>query len=626
MEDICYFLVGKIEGQSSNLKKIFPTYPCTQPSDTVAFRTTLTKYMETLKSDALRSPVADPTSNANASSKAAWWWKEVIIRKSTLEECGGERFEKLMLALSTQALLKCTPNEFLGSALSELTVTSHEAILGQIDAYSKALAAFKDSRRVWEHSANDLTCRQDALTALRSMLNNPEEGSGSKYINIPTDKLLAVQDSRVRDIREAHWMEGVNANALDLVLSILGLPLKNQVSSRNNISAESSDTEHLNSAAVDPKSIVTPSPPLPIAAAHHPTHLKGLRQPVLPNSLQRSSETADSDALSHDNTLPLIAERLKNEAQKQQALREALTNAQRQAAELEAKLQASKPVDSHVTRFRLDLSTPSNTNVQVVFKSFVSGNSTTLDHQSKLEARIVDTRDNLPAWPSTPDLYSEPSPSPPPSPKLATRLPQATNVRKPAITITRADSQCTMAIAGSKIPHLPSRPMSSSHIADPSDANQRKSLKKAGRKSNALMRGRARRSSAFVRRKTGTYIDEDFERFANEAMNDSTSSAETDLCGTPRPKITKGTPLTPLSNTKMSVPRPSFDMESHERAMTVPLPRLSLDSHDEALVAEDEEEVYEGNSMTLKEILLKADVTQFDLLREDDLEDETFEW
>ena len=52
----------------------------------------------------------------------AWWWKDVIVRKSLLEECVGEkyvykilnldmandfeRFERVLVALSTHALMK----------------------------------------------------------------------------------------------------------------------------------------------------------------------------------------------------------------------------------------------------------------------------------------------------------------------------------------------------------------------------------------------------------------------------------------------------------------------------------------------------------------------------------------
>lgn len=35
----------------------------------------------------------------------SWWWRDVVIRKAILEECTGERFERLLLALSIHALM-----------------------------------------------------------------------------------------------------------------------------------------------------------------------------------------------------------------------------------------------------------------------------------------------------------------------------------------------------------------------------------------------------------------------------------------------------------------------------------------------------------------------------------------
>lgn len=125
--------------------------------------------------------------------------------------------------------------------------------------------------------------------------------------------------------------------------------------------------------------------------------------------------------------------------------------------------------------------------------------------------------------------------------------------------------------------------------------------------------------------------------------------------GAQTPKTRLGTAGSLLSTVKKTLPRPSFDIDKHERAIDVPLPKLrlsSLDTHD--LHAEispnrreahgplsaadqysqpdaDEEEFYEGHSVTLRDILLKAtDINgpQHNLLaeEEDDLEDEAFEW
>ena len=65
----------------------------------------------------------------------AWWWKDVLVRKSLLEECAGERlspanpyavtrlltygndrFERLLLALSTHTLSKASGPRSIGAA------------------------------------------------------------------------------------------------------------------------------------------------------------------------------------------------------------------------------------------------------------------------------------------------------------------------------------------------------------------------------------------------------------------------------------------------------------------------------------------------------------------------------
>ena len=71
-------------------------YPCLQPSDTVAFRNVIVKYIEALRHDALypdaKSKAGVGGTRTKIDSKVAWWWKDVVVRKSLLEECSGERF------------------------------------------------------------------------------------------------------------------------------------------------------------------------------------------------------------------------------------------------------------------------------------------------------------------------------------------------------------------------------------------------------------------------------------------------------------------------------------------------------------------------------------------------------
>ncbi|PCH44503.1 hypothetical protein WOLCODRAFT_76672 [Wolfiporia cocos MD-104 SS10] len=126
MEDISFFLVAKLERGRERAKSILPTYPCLQPSDTTSFRISLAKYLEALRHSGMhptpsehRGPGGAREQLRHTAHGVAWWWKDVVVRRSLLEECSGERFERLILALSTHALLKIISNPGSPSTLAE---------------------------------------------------------------------------------------------------------------------------------------------------------------------------------------------------------------------------------------------------------------------------------------------------------------------------------------------------------------------------------------------------------------------------------------------------------------------------------------------------------------------------
>jgi hypothetical protein len=51
------------------------------------------------------SASSTPGVQANTTKVHGWWWKDVPVRKSLLEECTGPRFERLLLALSIHVLM-----------------------------------------------------------------------------------------------------------------------------------------------------------------------------------------------------------------------------------------------------------------------------------------------------------------------------------------------------------------------------------------------------------------------------------------------------------------------------------------------------------------------------------------
>ncbi|KAI0255701.1 hypothetical protein BJV78DRAFT_566615 [Lactifluus subvellereus] len=136
MEDLCYFLVGKIE-QKPRMKSLFPTYPCSQPSDSVAFRAVLAKYLEGLRNQVVRPETLSKSQSTSSKGKSSglgttlehWWWRDIVVRKSLLEECTGIRFERMIIALSTHALFANTA-ESLNTSASGISAALRSCFLG----------------------------------------------------------------------------------------------------------------------------------------------------------------------------------------------------------------------------------------------------------------------------------------------------------------------------------------------------------------------------------------------------------------------------------------------------------------------------------------------------------------
>ncbi|TFK90846.1 hypothetical protein K466DRAFT_484041 [Polyporus arcularius HHB13444] len=129
MEDITHFLVGKIEGGKERVKSILSTYPCLQPSDTTAYRIALSKYLEAMRNAIVHTTHAGDTKGKKptpSDEASAWWWKDVVVRKSILDECSGDRFERLILALSSHAILKNTARTSSPLHLSSSSVKDRE--------------------------------------------------------------------------------------------------------------------------------------------------------------------------------------------------------------------------------------------------------------------------------------------------------------------------------------------------------------------------------------------------------------------------------------------------------------------------------------------------------------------
>ncbi|KAF7797254.1 hypothetical protein EIP86_008447 [Pleurotus ostreatoroseus] len=344
MEDVSFFLVGKIEGTIPRAKKVLPTYPCTQPSDTLAFRNALTKYMETLKHAALHPGTANNDSSSPTTS--AWWWKDVIIRKSLLEECHGERFMRLILALSTHALLRRPQDLSLypSEQAVRLALYSHADAM---TAYASELASFKTSRETWETAGARLIRRQDDLNHLKRQLEDPTRASqSSKYGYLATNKLLALRDARIEDLLQGSWSTEGGKNSLYSLFEIVGL--STSADSDDVLTAELPTTSNIR---IDNHQQIAATPPpdlqsLPLAAALHPKRLRQLCKPVSFTSPSTSSNTDAGDSELR-GVAHLMSDRLVAEAEVNKMLSDALKLAQQSSVKLKEKVAIAENSRKH---------------------------------------------------------------------------------------------------------------------------------------------------------------------------------------------------------------------------------------------------------------------------------------
>ncbi|KAI0630760.1 hypothetical protein C8Q77DRAFT_1135077 [Trametes polyzona] len=700
MEDICYFLVGKIEREKERAKAILPTYPCLQPSDTTAFRIALAKYVEAIRNAIVHTTHAgekpseqkgkQPASSLHAPNEpAAWWWRDVVVRKSILDECCGERFERLILALSSHAVLKNTNSgEALApSTLQPLSAQEHAIRSTLPKVYMERLIAAQSERLEWERSAALLVQRQADLAVIRARLADPRHASSSKYDTLETARLLALRDSRHQDLLRGAWGGDDGRRALQLITSLAGLldpAATSENASGTSVPGRETDlsSSHAGPDFRAPVAAEAP-PPLPIAAARHPSHLLALNAPLFPEQNASTSSSSDApEGAGSSSELPhAITERLAAVDRVQRSLQEALTAAQGIHAQLQRRLQKAKERKAAAGAVaqpkgrKLDLDSSlwsPRAGSGVTFKTPEEAasllpqlNLESLANENAVEERIAHIRTAV-----LPPFSAEPEPEPESEPELpttkpASRLPQPSSRVHPAGTGAGTKPQPRIASQSTKLPPL-SKPATRVRVADGSSKAVGKAAK--DERARAISRRLSRRASAArTRRSTmfGRGEDAEILRIVASVQDrsdseDNEDDAEEQTTSQPRTPASRkphyGTRGTLLSSVKKTGPRQSYDIDVHERAAHVPrLPSLrlrdapELDEEDpgvdyaagrehegskeeeEAGYAEDDGEdmCYEGNSMTLADILLQAGQqghTSMQLLGEEELEDEMSDW
>ncbi|KAG6844536.1 hypothetical protein H0H87_006126 [Tephrocybe sp. NHM501043] len=688
LEDVGYFLVGRLEGSA---RTILATYPCAAPSDTLAFRTSLSKYLETLRHGSVF-----PLSNATAGGSGgkgkgkesvkspnvvAWWWKDVVVRKSLLEECAGERFERLLLSISTHALLK-------GSAKisARIDLDNLNAILrSQPSAYADLLKKCKLARQAWAQSASALLQREVDLRALRARLGREKAPQVSP---LSTESFILLVESKREHILRVSWPGSDGKEALELLEKAAGIE-------RPTVSQTIADHTPIPDIQLMPnnRQHASASPqPLPIAAAHHPAYLKKIRKPVFTSDL-RSQFTTNIETTVASKPIPSsraaleLRDKYEAEGRMQRTLTEVLTRIKKMGKDLaermkalEKKRQAKPATTKKNAALVLDFWEP-EVSVPVDFETeptpeLLASFSLNIDEQGGLEARIDEIRDTLlPAYPPLPDLTIPRLPHAGPEPKVS-KIPRAgTGLQKgsgPAVRVLSSPPPGKLARADKE----------SKHFVNTTKALQPKKAK-ADEKEEAQMKPKSTSRKSFraslamhAQRRPSLFAPpqpSDTEEFEDDvhqiihSVQDTSAEIEVDTNSrslyamTSNPNSHLNTPRTVKVNRIFTVdsktlggsavrPPPKQSFPGVFLEPTVPLP--SLVTGDALLGAgrcgsddvdgdtdtvgwgdgEREEEGYEGEegSMTLKEILLSVHTTEFALLGEggdvDDIADESFNW
>ncbi|KAJ7036646.1 hypothetical protein C8F04DRAFT_1095223 [Mycena alexandri] len=559
MEDVSYFLITRIEGSKERARKIISTYPCVQPAETTAFRTSLAKFLETLRHSSMSSGRTDSKTPA---ANSAWWWKDVVVRKSLLEECAGERFERLILALSTHALLK-------GSLSIELKET--QALLrSQPRAYMTHLATFQSHRNAWARSASLLDQRQHDLQVLRFRVQH--QNHSNKYDSLSTEKLRALADSTLQDLlSNAAWAGAGGRSALKFLADLSWI-------APSEAPADPKETQLVSEAPRDPLP-PTPPPPLPIAAAHHPANLRKIIKRVFPN--QVLIDTPSSAASKGPSRPHALSERMDAEARMGQALGDALARTHTSAAR-------QKPIPSskralHRVKMSLWQAAEEISNVdfeaaQDNGESFGALGSNT----SSIEARVTAIRKNLlPKYPPIPAL---------PQPVTATTR------HEPPRTPPKSNSK---AVWARRLVTKTSPPPETVKPKLEHDLNRRLGPRQPVSNNSAVT------------------IDHPLPAlFSPQREEYDAEGSESDLgTATPRPHPKQRQILTRAPT-------------SRSAAHTVALSAYGKHPYEFHNEEGSDDEVDEGPSMSVRDLLLQADMSHFDIIDDDSSEvgEQSFGW
>ncbi|KAJ3510798.1 hypothetical protein NLJ89_g4472 [Agrocybe chaxingu] len=569
-----------------------------------------------------------------------------------LEECSGDRFERLLLSLSTHALMK-TSHRIPPDRMSAL-LRSQPAI------YTSRLAEYHAVRQDWKRASSLVSQRDQDIQSVRALVDSQSHRLSPLYANFSTERLQLLAHSKLQELENNHWQGEGGRAALLFLTDLAGL--------RSSLSSPPSSSSSLCPKPSSSRPLVSTHPsPLPVAAAHHPAYLKKLRQPVF---YSKASKHELAGPATHQTPAEiLLAGRIHTRKQTRQVLHDALSRAKRRGEELRTISQSvARCQITEVTDIRLwtrhgatePVSLEPEPSRELLFALGLGRAYEALmpcPGKDPVEKRIEQIRASiLLPYPLIPDPHAARLPPREPAdgggPK--SRIPLAkvsSHTKQGGGQLTKSD-QPTLQVTLLQTPGIsPSRSAASRSL-------RRKSLSVRF----SMAQRRSGRPSVFrvfsggMEDEVEKLIDETHDFPTDDDDTDHESSLASSAAKTPKakrrtPKVnriwTAGTPgrPPPVSKSRESVALADFIVDDDEdnvygggEATPMPakrrLPRVARppdledseegEGDDELFtpLRDEEEDVFGDDppSMTLKDILLSADAGHFDLLEQGDEE------
>ncbi|KAF4611011.1 hypothetical protein D9613_006524 [Agrocybe pediades] len=470
-------------------------------------------------------------------------------------------FERLIVALSTHAIMK-------GSYL--ITADKMSAMISSLPSeYAAKLAQYQAKRHTWTKSASLLMKHENDLKRLRDSLGQP---TSSKYESISTERLRTLATSKRHALLRQLWTGDEGEEALSLLMSLAGLHFQN--------TSVSFSLAHPDGVSADPNIVAIPSP-LPMAAAHHPSHLKRLRKPIFQLKAKPGSTPGiNSTNPTGSHAQVALSEHLDSEKRMRQMLLDALANTERKHAQLRLKyesLKSTKLPSSNSTIFwtcptrltkTIDFQPTPDRNLMVSVGLEYDYDALTMEEvngEDSLETKIAHIRQNiLPPYPSAPDPTAPRIPTNLPT-KVAVKSVQAPKTRLPVLKHPHAGSQPSSSTAP---PNSFSPPIKTSNSPQPSMTSPITSPLMSPSKSARSIRLQSVRFS-MAQRRTGRpsmfrVFSSEIERLVDEtndfsSSDDEESDSSSDYalagassslgsCKTPTAKAKKKTKPKPMIN------------------------------------------------------------------------------